>query len=134
MHVFAGERDRPLAHPRLCAIGVRRDKSGRPQLVSIWKRDGNGGVRKELQPASHDRLEHGLRVVRRTADQLENFRSRSLLLQRFVALAPRNIGVLGNGFAKTSGFWRTARFCCGLATGLTPLHCLTAPVGIVRIK
>jgi len=81
-----------------------------PAACHRRKCDEYGGVRKELQPASHDRLEHGLRVGRRTADQLENFRSRSLLLQRFVALAPnlRDVRVLRSGGPNACAFRRTA--------------------------
>src|SRR6185369_4517948 len=44
------------------------------------------------QSALNDGFEDGLRVGRRTADRLENFSGRGLLLQRLVALADENGG------------------------------------------
>src|SRR5262245_22186275 len=72
MHVFAGERDRKPAPHRFGAGGIRvGDRRGR-DLVLVHERDHDGGVRKQLEPTLHDRVEHGLGVVERLADDAEN--------------------------------------------------------------
>src|SRR4029079_15514474 len=80
MHVVARERDREAGLVHLGASRVGLGKCGGPQRISIGKRDENGSVGEDLQPALHDRIEYRLRVRGRTADQLENIGSRGLLL------------------------------------------------------
>ena len=87
MIIFARERNRPDAEQCFGASGICVGKCGGTQLVAVGKHNEDRGIGKELQSALHDCLEHGLRVTGRTADQFENFSSRSLLVQRLVALA-----------------------------------------------
>src|SRR5262245_26782532 len=110
VHVFARERDRPSASPHLYATRVRHGQRSRPQRVSIWKRNKYGGVGKDLEPALHDRFENGLRVGRRSADQLENFSGRRLLMKCLVALATKE-GVPRLLNLRTREFW-----CGGVAS------------------
>ena len=62
---------------------VRPANSGELDQITVGKRNGHDRVRKQVQPAAHDGVEGRLRVGRRVADDLENFRRRGLLLQRF---------------------------------------------------
>ena len=98
MVIFARERNRPALSNALARAGSVSANAAARSLSPSGKRNEDRGVGKELQPALHDRLEHGLRVGGRTADHPENFSSRSLLMQCLVALAGKRGGcVFGCG-------------------------------------
>ena len=66
---------------------VRPANSGELDQIAVWKRNGQDRVREQVQAAAHDGVKDRLRVGRRVADDLENFRRRGLPLKRFRKIA-----------------------------------------------
>ena len=62
---------------------VRPANSAELDQIMVGKRNGHDRIRKQVQSAADDGVEGRLRVGRRVTDDLENFRRRRLLLQRF---------------------------------------------------
>ena len=70
------------ASPRFDASRIRCGDGRGIDRVPVPERDADKGARKELQPASHDGVEHRLRVAEGVAYDGEDFGGRRLLLQR----------------------------------------------------
>ena len=87
VHVFAGERNRKPAPYRFDASGIRVGGRCGLDLVPVRQRDHDRSIRKQLEPALHDGIEHRLGVVERVADHSENVGGGGLLLERFAELA-----------------------------------------------
>ena len=99
--------------------------------VSWWETSGIGADAADDR-ISHDRLEHRLHVVRRSADDAKNLRGRGLLLARLIALARSAVELflqIGRGYRRgqrvaSLGPIRALAFHCCL-----PRRCMASVSG-----